>query len=94
MKADGELLEGTWINGYMEGYGRQIFKNEFEYTGEFKLSKKHGTGTCIWKCGKIYKGHWQDDIMQGYGIIEFGDGRKYLGEVFDGKMHGHGIYEW
>ena len=42
---DGSVLEGTWVDGKLEGFGRKLFKNgDVCYVGEFKNDVFNGRG--------------------------------------------------
>jgi hypothetical protein len=56
----GEVYEGEFVNGDMEGYG--TYDDDFiDYVGNFKHGRFDGTGelTC-WRDGKRFKGTFKD----------------------------------
>ena len=45
-----------------------IFHLNEEYSGEWKMDKRHGLGKYDWADGSSYEGWWEDDCMHGLGI--------------------------
>ena len=88
----GDVLEGEWLNGNLNGLGTYTFANGDKYVGEYKDGKQHGQGTLTWPDGEKYVGDWKDGAKNGQGTYTFADGKKYVGEYKDGKYHGQGTY--
>jgi len=64
-----------------------------KYVGEYKDSKRHGTGTSfIYPGGAKYEGEWKDGEKHGRGVYTYPDGSKYVGEYKDGMRYGTGTY--
>lgn len=59
---NGTRYEGSYVNGYREGYGK-IFNNDdsLAYEGHMKSGLPHGEGK-IWKGGKEIKTTWDEGI--------------------------------
>lgn len=69
------------------------------YRGEFKGSKKHGSGTMSFaqnddEARFMYKGDFVDDKMQGSGVLDWHDGKTYKGQFENNKLHGEGVMTW
>jgi len=65
------------------------------YSGEFRDSKFHGTGTYKWENGSVYTGSWAHGKRNGKGQCKFADcgiGSSYDGEWAEDSMHGKGVY--
>ena len=52
----GEIREGFWKHGYLEGHARAFFSNGDYYEGNFIQSQREGMGIYKWKDGRIYEG--------------------------------------
>lgn len=65
---NGQVYEGNWNKGQMDGVGKLIYDNGNLYDGEFKQGKRHGTGLFVWaENGSSYKGGWREGLMHGKG---------------------------
>ena len=90
---NGEIMEGKFVNGALNGKGFYKNSNCF-YEGEFINSKKCGKGELKTK-KYIYNGYFDNDEFNGKGTIEFlEEGSKYKGEFLKNEISGKGIYEW
>lgn len=52
----GEIREGFWRHGYLEGHARAFFSNGDFYEGNFVQSQREGKGVYKWKDGRVYEG--------------------------------------
>lgn len=93
-RRNGDVFEGKFITGYLNGKG--IFRNSknHEYIGDFVNNKKEGQGELI--TDKVhYKGDFKNDKIQGYGSITFlKEGHKYEGQFDNNELNGKGIFYW
>lgn len=69
------------------------------YRGEFKGSKKHGSGAMSFAQDDpgarfMYTGNFIDDKMQGLGVLDWHDGKTYRGQFANNQMHGEGVMSW
>jgi hypothetical protein len=69
------------------------------YRGEFKDSKKHGSGAMSFsqtdhEARFMYHGDFIEDKMHGSGTLEWHDGKKYKGQFANNKLHGEGVMSW
>jgi hypothetical protein len=65
-------IEGKFVNGFLDGYGKQTFEQTWEktvpyYEGEFKRNQWHGKGEYYYGDGDYYKGDWKDSKYHGQG---------------------------
>jgi hypothetical protein len=65
-------IEGSFVDSFAEGYGKQIFEQTWEktvpyYEGEFKRNQWHGKGEYHYGDGCYYKGEWKDSKFHGQG---------------------------
>ena len=66
------MIEGNFVNGRAEGYGKQFFKDEGEetqpyYEGEFYNGKHDGQGAYYYGNGSYYKGNFKGSRFHGVG---------------------------
>jgi len=45
------LYEGQFVDGFSEGYGREIFPSGKFYEGQYKVDKKDGIGKFFYRKG-------------------------------------------
>jgi hypothetical protein len=65
-------IEGNFVDGYTEGYGKQTFEQTWEetqpyYEGEFKRDNWEGKGVYYEGDGDYYKGMWKNGKYHGHG---------------------------
>ena len=93
-RRSGKILEGKYIDGFVEGKG--ILKNEkgSSYIGDFVHSKRHGKG--ILENRKIhYEGEFKNDKLSGKGKIIFKEeGHVYEGDFENNEINGLGTFKW
>lgn len=61
VKKSGEVWEGTWVNGKMEGQGKRTWKTGTVYVGEFVNNRQHGQGKYISSLGQVFEGEFKKD---------------------------------
>lgn len=90
---NGNIFEGTWVNGKLHGQGKLTYVDGRTVEGEWKSGKIYnGTGTWIHPCGDIFEGTWVNGKEQGQGRMAYWDGRRLVGEWKDGKVYsGQGV---
>jgi len=93
---DEYLYEGQWKADLYDGSGTSTAK-WYDYTGEFKKGKKHGTGKIVYRPNNPlygtraeYSGAWAEDHFQGLGKMTYRDGSCYEGAWHKHKAHGPG----
>ena len=68
-----------------------IIEYGFNYTGDFKDGKRHGTGRYIYPNGDTYDGYWVNDIRQGEGTLTYdNDSKTYVGNFVSDLFNGWG----
>lgn len=82
--------EGSFSNGYRNGYGKHMFANGITYEGEYKDSKQTGKGIKTWPNGNRYEGQFANDKANGTGIMTWKTGQKYEGQFVNDQAHGLG----
>jgi hypothetical protein len=93
----GDVLEGEWKNGRLNGQGTYTFANGDRYQGEFEDGKMHGQGTYYHLAdnqskGDRYQGAFKYNKYHGQGTYTYANGDRYQGELKDGKKHGNGTF--
>ena len=63
IKKNGNMYEGSFVNGVREGFGREIYISKQYYIGEWKNDKRNGFGTYYYRNGEIKKGIWEDNNL-------------------------------
>ena len=93
-RRNGQVLEGRFVNGLLNGKGILINAKGGKYVGDFVDSKKEGKGEMI--SNKIhYIGEFNNNKMDGKGKIKFLlEGHTYEGEFHANEINGVGIFKW
>ena len=91
---NGDIIEGKFVNGDLNGKG--IFKGADNsiYVGDFVNSMRNGKGELT--TDKLhYIGEFKDDKINGKGVIDFlKEGHRYEGNFENNEINGKGIYKW
>ena len=88
--ANGEIYEGKFVNGKLNGKG--IYKDKYNfYIGDFKNSVKHGKGE-LFNDESHYVGTFKNDKRDGKGRIEIYGQGVYEGDIDDEKIDGYGVF--
>ena len=60
--ANGDIYDGEWKEGRMDGKGTKKFRNGNEYEGGVKSGRAHGEGVLTYAAGDLVKssGEWKD----------------------------------
>jgi hypothetical protein len=92
-------IEGSFVDSFAEGYGKQIFEQTWEktvpyYEGEFKRNNFNGKGEYHYGDGDYYKGMWKDSKYHGQGAAYSQRlNRTWVGEYKnDEKVEDNGNY--
>ena len=71
---NGDVLEGDFVDGKLEGRVKYEFQDGSTYEGEWKDDAKHGEGKEVKLNGDIYEGTYKTGLKHGYCKVEFVDG--------------------
>ena len=94
IKENGDIFEGKFINGLLNGKG--IYKNtnnKTTYIGDYFNSKRHGKGE-LFTNDFHYKGDFNNNKLEGNGKIEIYNEGEYEGEFKDNLFDGKGMLKW
>ena len=91
---NGDVFEGRFINGIINGKGIFIDINKNKYIGDFINMKRWGKGK--WSTNNIiYEGEFYNNKIHGKGIIKFiKSGIEYIGTFKNDQIDGYGTFKW
>ena len=92
-RRNGEILEGRFTNGRVNGKGIFITVKGNKYVGDFVNNKLHGKGKLTTK-NVQYSGDFKNNKMDGIGKMIFNNGHQYEGEFRDNEINGKGRFMW
>lgn len=78
--ANGDLYEGSFVEGKPHGKGTFRYSNGGVYSGFFKNGKYHGRGKMQYSNGDVYEGDWKKDKKNGKGKLTLIDGTVIIGD--------------
>jgi hypothetical protein len=88
----GEMLDGVFTNGLLEGHGKMRSADGSQYEGDFKDGVPSGFGRLALKTGEIYVGAFVAGVRHGKGKTTLPGGTSYqstwsMGREFGGKRN-------
>ena len=86
----GDIYEGQFENGKINGKGIFKWKNGEIYEGDFVNGIKHGKGIHKFPEGSEYEGEYNNGIREGKAKYTWADGRIFKGYFKNGKPEGKG----
>ena len=86
----GDIYEGQFENGKINGKGIFKWKNGEIYEGDFVSGIKHGKGIHKFPEGSEYEGEYNNGIREGKAKYIWADGRIFKGYFKNGKPEGKG----
>ena len=93
-RCNGEIYEGRFENGLLNGKGIFLDKKTNKYIGEFKNMKKWGKGKLI-SDKIIYEGDFINNKKEGKGRIKFLESNViYEGTFINDNIEGYGIFKY
>ena len=93
-RCNGEIYEGRFENGLLNGKGIFLDKKSNKYIGEFKNMKKWGKGKLI-SDKIIYEGDFINNKKEGKGRIKFLESNViYEGTFINDNIEGYGIFKY
>jgi hypothetical protein len=88
---EGDVREGTFKQGLLEGQGTLASAGGTVYTGEFVAGVLNGKGQIFNDQGLRYEGEIKDWVYSGEGELTDPDGDHYSGSFEYGMFHGQGV---
>ena len=93
-RCNGEIYEGRFENGLINGKGIYLDKKLNKYMGKFKDMKRWGKGKLV-TYKFIYEGDFNNDKIEGNGKIKFlKSGIEYEGTFLNDNIEGSGKFKW
>lgn len=93
-RRNGEIFEGKFVNGLINGKGKYTNNKGYKYIGDFINSERNGKGILTTK-NFIYNGGFVKNRMEGKGKIEYlNEGHKYEGDFENNEINGNGKFIW
>ena len=93
-RCNGDVFEGRYENGLLNGKGIFLNEKKCKYIGDFKNTRRWGKGELTTE--RIhYVGDFENNQMHGNGRIKFlRDGIEYEGTFRKDNIDGIGIFKW
>ena len=93
-RCNGDVFEGRYENGVLNGKGIFLNEKKSKYIGDFKNTRRWGKGELTTE--QIhYEGDFYDNQMHGKGRIQFlRDGVQYQGTFNKDWIDGYGMFIW
>ncbi len=91
---NGNVWEGYFDDGLLDGYGTYTGADGASYSGGFKQGVKDGSGTYKWPDGDTYVGQFKNGKMHGTGTLTWANGDRYVGDFLEGERTGEGTLTW
>ena len=84
----GEVLDGHWVAGQLDGHGIHVDADGNRYEGEFRAGAPNGDGRLETKTGEIFVGSFVDGLKNGKGRTRLAGGTVYWSQWAMGKEIG------
>jgi hypothetical protein len=92
-RRNGEVLEGRYTNGKVNGKGIFTTIKGNKYVGDILNNRLHGKGKLTTR-NVQYSGDFKNNQMDGNGKIIFNNGHQYEGEFRENQINGKGKFTW
>lgn len=84
----GEMFEGDWVNGLLDGKGVHVDAGGNRYEGTFSEGVPDGAGRYLARTGEIFEGSFVGGLRQGKGRTRLAGGTVYESEWDKGREIG------
>ena len=88
----GEIREGIFIDGHLNGKGKMTLNNGFFIEGNFVDDELDGYGKTININGELYEGEFKNGIREGKGKLILPNEDRFEGCFMKGKLEGFGKF--
>ena len=93
-RCNGDVFEGRYENGLINGKGIFLNSKKCKYIGDFKNMRRWGKGKLATN-KIIFEGDFYNNQIHGKGRIKFlKSGLEYLGSFRNNQINGYGIFKW
>ena len=92
--ANGDVYDGTLVQGQRQGKGLFIWANGQRYEGDWVQDTPSGKGKLQFANGNRFEGDVVAGISQGIGRMQYASGDDYNGRFNAGVPDGRGYYTW
>ena len=93
-RSNGDVFEGRYENGLLNGKGIFLNSKRCKYVGDFRNTRRWGKGE-LTTDKFIYEGDFYNNQLHGNGRIKFlRDGIEYKGSFNYDKIEGFGTFRW
>lgn len=92
--ANGDVFDGTLINGRRNGVGQSIWANGQHYNGDWLDDAQTGKASVKFPDGNHFEGGVVNGRPHGQGRMLYASGDSYSGQFNAGSKEGRGIYIW
>jgi hypothetical protein len=92
-RRNGEVLEGRFTNGKVNGKGIFTTIKGNKYVGDILNNRLNGKGKLTTRHVQ-YAGDFKNNKMDGMGKIVFNNGHRYEGEFRENQINGKGKFMW
>ncbi len=90
--ADGNVYDGTFLNGECTGKAHVTYNTNDVYDGDMVKGKREGRGTYTSESGSVYTGGFTNNNKNGKGYSVSADGSVYIGEYKNSIKDGFGAF--
>ena len=91
--SSGQIREGNFKDGLLNGQGKISYPNGTEYSGNFINDKLNGTGKYIIPNKESYEGEFKNGLKDGSGILKVNGVGIYTGNFIQDYLEGKGKFE-
>ena len=88
----GEIKEGIFKDGLLNGKGKMTLNNGFFIEGDFINNELNGFGKTVNINGEIYEGEFKNGIREGKGKLILSNEDRFEGNFIKGKFEGYGKF--
>ena len=92
--ANGDVFDGTLVNGKRHGTGLFIWSNGQRYQGDWIDDMPTGQAVLDFANGDHYEGPVENASPLGLGSMRYDSGDSYKGSFTAGEPNGKGLYRW
>ncbi|MDR3296398.1 MAG: TIR domain-containing protein [Clostridiales Family XIII bacterium] len=92
--AKGDVRQGTFSDGVLEGEGEIICTNGDRYAGGFEGGLQSGYGEMRYVVGDVYAGCYRNELRDGEGVYSFPNGETYAGTYKINRRDGKGKFSF